>query len=381
MKTNSKYLAMALLIGALPLNSYAFESSARHAILMDFDTGTYIYTKNHDQKMAPASMSKLMTLYIIFEKLQNGSLSLDDKFTVSENAWRKGGAASGSSTMFLKIGEQVSVEELIKGIIIQSGNDACIVAAENISGSEEDFAVLMNETAEKMGLKNSSFANSTGWPHPDQKMSVEDLALLARELIYKYPEFYHLFSQKEYTHNGIKQGNRNPLLYKMDGADGLKTGHTDEAGFCLTASAVRNGRRLIEVMSGLSSNKERSEESERLMNYGFREFDNYNMLRAGTVMAQIPVWYGIKPTVDAVVATDIKQTVRRSHRQKYSMKVVYDEPLKAPVTKGDVIGKVRLTGPDGDEIDYDLIAKNDVAELGLGGKFVANLKYLLLGKK
>lgn len=381
MKDNVKLLMTAFVLTALSTEAGAFESAAKNAILMDFDTGAYLYTKDHDKKMAPASMSKLMTLYIIFDKLQNGTLSLDDKFTVSENAWRKGGAASGSSTMFLKIGEQISVEDLIKGIIIQSGNDACITAAENIAGSEEDFAVLMNDTAEKIGLKNSTFANATGWPHPDQKMSVEDLALLSRELIKKYPEFYHIFSQKEFTHNGIKQGNRNPLLYKMDGADGLKTGHTDEAGFCLTASAVRNGRRLIEVMSGLNSNKERSEEAERLMNYGFREFDNYNMLKAGDIMAAVPVWYGTEKTVNAVVADDIVQSVRRSQRQKYAMKVVYDEPLRAPVKKGDVIGKIKISMPDGGTMSYDLIAQKDVSELGFGGKFMANLKYLVFGKK
>lgn len=380
MKNNIRFAVLAMSC-LLPMRAGAFETAAHNAILMDFDTGAYIYTKNHDKRMAPASMSKLMTLYIIFDKLQNGTLSLDDKFSVSENAWRKGGAASGSSTMFLKIGEKISVEELIHGIIIQSGNDACIVAAENIAGSEEDFAVLMNETAEKIGLKNSSFANSTGWPHPDQQMSVEDLALLSRELIRKYPEFYHIFSQKEFTHNGIRQGNRNPLLYKMEGADGLKTGHTDEAGFCLTASAVRNGRRLIEVMSGMDSNKERSEEAERLMNYGFREFENYKILKAGQVMAEIPVWYGTKASVNAMVDEDVMQTVQRNQRQKYSMKVVYDEPLKAPIKKGDVVGRVKVTDPEGKSVYYDLRADDDIAKLGLGKRFWANLKYLLLGKK
>jgi D-alanyl-D-alanine carboxypeptidase (penicillin-binding protein 5/6) len=331
--------------------------------------------------MAPASMSKLMTLYIIFEKLQDGTLSLDDKFTVSENAWRKGGAASGSSTMFLNIGEQVAVEDLIKGIIIQSGNDACIVAAENIAGSEEDFADLMNETAEKIGLKNSSFANSTGWPHPDQKMSVEDLAILAKNIIQKHGEYYHIFSEKQFTHNGIKQGNRNPLLYSMEGADGLKTGHTDEAGFCLTASAARNGRRLIEVMSGMNSNKERADESERLMNYGFREFGNYKILNKGDVMAEIPVWYGADKTVKAVVSDDVLQTMRRNQRKKYSMKVVYDEPLKAPIKKGDVVAHAEVTDSQGQTDSYNLVADHDVKTMGLAGRFAANLKYLLFGSK
>ncbi len=376
-----KIVLTALLCSSIAFNAGAFETTARNAILIDYDTGAYIYTKNHDVQMAPASMSKLMTIYIIFDKLRTGSLSLEDTFTVSENAWRKGGAASGGSTMFLEIGEKVPVEDLLQGIIVQSGNDACIVAAENISGTEEDFAVLMNETAENIGLKNSTFANSTGLPHPDQKMSVEDLALLARRIIKEFPEFYYIFSEKEFTHNNIKQGNRNPLLYSMPGADGLKTGHTEEAGFCLTASVAKNGRRLIEVMAGMNSNKERSEEAERLMNYGFREFDNYQILSAGQVLAEVPVWYGVEKAVPLVVPDNVVETIRRSLRNQYGMKVVYDEPVKAPIKKGDVIGYAELSDPDGNVRKIDLAAGADVAELGLWGKFVANLKYLVLGNK
>ena len=374
-------LMVSLLACLVSFKVNAFETAAKNAILVDFDTGSYIYTKNHDKKMAPASMSKLMTLYIVFDKIKNGSLSLEDTFTVSENAWRKGGAASGSSTMFLKIGEEVSVENLLKGIIIQSGNDACITVAENIAGSEEDFAELMNETAEKIGLTNSSFANSTGWPHPDQQMSAEDLAKLSYLLIKDFNEYYHLFSQKEFTHNGIKQGNRNPLLYSMPYADGLKTGHTDEAGFCLTASAVKDGRRLIGVMAGMNSNKERSEEAEKLLNFGFREFSNYKLLNKGDTLATINVWYGKDKTVDAVVAKDVVETVRKSLRNKYDMKLTYKEPLKAPIKKGDIIAKLTLTYPQGETKDINLVAKNDVDEVSVFKKFVANLKYLLLGDK
>lgn len=376
-----KMFLTAILLSAVSSQAFAFDTAARNAILMDYDTGAYIYTKNHDVQMAPASMSKLMTLYIIFDKLRDGSLSLEDKFRVSENAWRKGGAASGSSTMFLKIGEKVSVEDLLQGIIVQSGNDACIVAAENISGTEEDFAVLMNETAEKLGLKNSTFANATGWPHPDQKMSAEDLALLAKRIIKEFPEYYHIFSEKYFTHNNIKQGNRNPLLYSMKGADGLKTGHTEEAGFCLTASAVRDGRRLIGVMAGMNSNKERSEEAERLMNYGFREFDNYKILTAGEVLAEVPVWYGKEKTVNMVVPEDVVETIRRSDKDEYKMKIVYDEPLKAPIVKGAVIGYAQLNDPEGNVRKINLVAANDVERMGVWGRFVANLKYLIFGDK
>lgn len=358
----------------------AFETSARNAILVDFDTGAYLYTKNHEDQMPPASMSKLMTVYLIFDKLKSGLLSLDDEFTVSENAWRKGGAASGGSTMFLKIGESVRVDDLLKGIIVQSGNDACIVAAENIAGSEEDFAALMNETAQKLGLKNSVFANSTGLPDENQLMSAEDLALLARALIKNFGEYYHIFKQKEFTHNGIKQGNRNPLLYSMSGADGLKTGHTEEAGFCLTGSAVRGGRRLIEVVAGLKSNKERSEESERLMSYGFREFKNVKIFEKGQVVGKVKVWYGKDKTVDMVVSNDVFQTVKKNELKNYTFKLVYDEPIKAPVKKGDVVGKVEMKTPAGTVETVLLVAERDVAKKGLFERLTANIKYYLKGK-
>ena len=376
-----KLIAGTFLSLLVSFEAFSFETTAKNAILVDYETGAYIYTKDHDKKMAPASMSKLMTLYVVFDKIKNGYLSLDDTFEVSENAWRKGGAASGSSTMFLKIGEKVKVEDLIKGIIIQSGNDACITVAENIADSEEDFAVLMNETAEKIGLKNSSFANSTGWPHPEHKMSVEDLAKLSKLLIENFGEFYHLFSQKEFTHNGIKQGNRNPLLYSMESADGLKTGHTDEAGFCLAASAIKNSRRLIGVMSGMNSNKERSEEAERLINYGFREFDNYKIFKKGDKFGTAKVWYGMTDNVDLVAPYDVVQTIKRNQKNKYELKVSYKEPIKAPIKKGDKIGKITLISPDGDKQHFPLVANTDVKQMGVFKKFVANLKYLLLGNK
>ncbi len=362
-------------------NGYAFETAAKNAILMDFDTGTYIYTKNHQEPMAPASMSKLMTVYIIFDRLKKGLLSLDDEFTVSENAWRKGGAASGGSTMFLKIGENVKIDDLLRGIVVQSGNDACIVAAENIAGSEEDFASLMNETARKIGLKNSIFANSTGLPDENQRMSAEDLAILARTIIKEYPEYYHIFQEKEFIHNGIKQGNRNPLLYSMTGADGLKTGHTEEAGFCLTGSALRGGRRLIEVVGGLSSNKERSEESERLMSYGFREFANYKVLSKGTVIEKAKVWYGTDQTVDMVVSDDVLLTLQKNQIKDYRFKVIYNEPLIAPIKKGSTVGVVELIAPSGDVKTVQLVAAKDVARIGLLKKIIENAKYYIRGSK
>lgn len=383
MKFKNRLFLSSMLISTMLLGvsnpAQAIETKAKNLILMDFDTGQYLYTKDAEKMIPPASMSKLMTIYMIFEKLKDGSLSMDDTFTVSENAWRKGGAASGSSTMFLNIGEKVRVGDLIHGIIIQSGNDACIVAAENISGSEEDFAAAMMEKAQKLGLHNSSFANATGWPHPDQKMSVEDLAKLARIIIKEFPDYYYLFSEKNYTHNNIKQGNRNPLLYSMPEADGLKTGHTEEAGFCLTGSAKRGDRRLISVMSGLSSNKERSEEAEKIMNWGFREFDNYKVLKQGQKIAEIPVWFGTEKNVDLLVNQDVLRTIKKSKTSKVRMTAVYDKPVKAPVKQGDKLGFVRVEVPGAQTEEIPLIANKDISKVGWFGKIRENIKYILFG--
>ena len=359
----------------------AYETTAKNAILMDFETGEYLFKKGITEAVPPASMSKLMTVYILASKIKDGSIKLSDTFTVSENAWRKGGAATGGSTMFLAIDDNVTVEDLIKGIVIQSGNDACIVVAENISGSEEDFAVLMNKTAQKLGLKNSSFANSTGLPHPDQKMSMEDLAILSQHIIKEFPDLYHYFSEKEFTYNKIKQGNRNPLLYSMKGADGLKTGHTEEAGFCLAASAVKNGRRLIEVMSGMSSNKERSEESERLMSWGFREFNNYKILNAGQNIGEAKVWYGQQKIVPLTVAADVIKTVHKSKTGDIKVTAEYDEPIKAPIKKGQKIGDIKVEIEGLAPLNIPLVAATDVKEVGFWGKFWANIRYFVFGAK
>lgn len=377
-KLYSSVLTAGLVLAGIG-SAGAIETQARNAILMDYDTGQYLYVKDHEKMVPPASMSKLMTVNMIFEKLKDGSLSLDDTFTVSERAWKLGGAASGGSTMFLKIGEKVRVEDILKGILIQSGNDACIVAAENLAGSEDDFAEMMNKRARELGLDNSSFANSTGLPHPDQKMSVEDLAKLARHIIKEFPEFYHIFSEKYYTHNNITQGNRNPLLYSMPNADGLKTGHTEEAGFCLTASAKKGERRLIEVMTGMNSNKERSEEAERLMEWGFREFNNYNLLNKGQTIAEIPVVFGSEKQVRLVVPETVKRTLKKSQAPKIKMTAVYDKPVKAPVAVGDKLGEVRIE-LDGQEMEnLPLVADRNVEKLGFFGRIGQNLKYLLFG--
>ena len=373
---------LAFMLGVLcAARAHAYETAAHNAILMDYDTGEYLFEKNIEEMVPPASMSKLMTVYILMSKIKDGSIGLTDTFSVSENAWRKGGAATGGSTMFLSIGDNVSVENIIKGIVIQSGNDACIVTAENIAGSEEDFAVLMNKTAEKLGLKNSIFANSTGLPHPDQRMSVEDLALLSRHIIQEFPDLYHYFSEKEFTYNNIKQGNRNPLLYSMKGADGLKTGHTEEAGFCLAASAVKNDRRLIEVMSGMSSNKERSDESERLMSWGFREFRNYKLFSKDQTVTKASVWYGARHSVDLTVGADVLKTVHGSQLENVKATAEFDEPVKAPIKAGQQIGVLKIEVPEQKTLEVPLVAANDVKKVGILGRFWANIKYFVFGAK
>ncbi|MBR1600655.1 MAG: D-alanyl-D-alanine carboxypeptidase [Alphaproteobacteria bacterium] len=376
-----KLSVTALLFSLACSSASAYETTARNAILMDFDTGEYLYEKNITEAVPPASMSKLMTVYILMSKIKDKSVKLDDTFSVSENAWRKGGAATGGSTMFLSIGDNVSVENLIKGIVIQSGNDACIVVAENISGSEEDFAVLMNKTAKQLGLQNSSFANSTGLPHPDQKMSMEDLAMLSRHIIKEFPDLYHYFSEKEFVYNNIKQGNRNPLLYTMKGADGLKTGHTEEAGFCLAASATRGDRRLIGVMSGMSSNKERSEESERLMSWGFREFNNYKLFDKGQVLASAKVWYGKDKTIDLTVDENVIKTLPVAAAENVEVSAEFDEPIKAPIIAGTRLGDLKISIQDGGTMTIPLVAAKDVQKIGLWGRFWANVKYFIFGAK
>lgn len=383
MKYCSKLLVSVVLSGVLfgVCKVNALETKARNLILVDYDTGQYLYGKDIDKMIPPASMSKLMTVYIVFSKLSDGSLSLDDTFSVSENAWRKGGAASGGSTMFLSIGDKVRVEDLLKGIIIQSGNDACIVVAENLAGSEEDFAIEMNKMAEKIGLNNSHFENATGLPHPDHRMSVEDLAKLARLLISEFPQYYHLFSQKEFVYHNIRQGNRNPLLYSMPYADGLKTGHTEEAGYCLTASAKKGNRRLIGVMTGLNSNKERSEEAEKIMSWGFREFNNYNILKRGAKIANIPVWYGRQDKVSMVVDENVVRTLKRNQTNEVKVVAVYNSPIKAPIKKGQQLGILKVKIPGKDDIEVPLVAANEVKKVNWWGKIRKNFNYLLMGDK
>ena len=379
--------AKALAFGALvfaamavaPRPATAMDTIAREAILLDAKTGAVLFNKDADNLMPPASMSKLMTIYLIFERLKQGSLSLEDEFVVSENAWRKGNWASGGSTMFLEPGQRVRVEDLIQGIIVQSGNDACVVVAESLAGSEDAFAELMTEKGKEIGLTNSTFRNASGWPHPEHRMTAHDLAVLARRTINDFPEYYHYYSERQFTYNNHTQHNRNELLGRVPGADGLKTGHTQNAGYGLTASAERNGRRLILVVNGLESKKARREEPQRLMEWGFREFKNYPLFKAGEEIDKIGIWLGDKAEVPLIVTDEMVLTLPRKERAGMKATVEYSTPVPAPVQAGDRMGTLTLTFPERDAIEVPLIAGDGAERLGLFGRVMSAVRSIILG--
>jgi D-alanyl-D-alanine carboxypeptidase (penicillin-binding protein 5/6) len=367
-------IGLVAILFTVPAMAAPIETAAGHAILIDFETGTVLLEKAADDPIPPASMSKLMTLYLVFDKLKHGELKLDDTLPVSEQAWRMQG-----SKMYVLVGDRVRVEDLLRGVVVQSGNDACIVLAEGIAGSEEAFAELMNERGRELGLTQSVFRNATGWPEPGHVMSVRDIALLSRHIIADLPEFYPLFSEIEFTYNKIKQGNRNPLLYKSMGVDGLKTGHTEEAGYGLSVSAMRDGRRLILVAHGLAGVNERSQEAERLIEWGFREFENATIAKAGQPIETAPVWFGTAAEVPLTVASDVRVTLPRSARRKLTAVVRFEGPLPAPVRKGDAVATLHLEAEGMPPMEIQLVAGADVERLGMMGRLGANLRYLLLG--
>jgi len=357
------------------------DTKAREAILIDPSTGTVILNKNADEQMPPASMSKLMTAYLLFESINDGRVSLDDKFRVSDNAWRKGGAASGSSTMFLPPKSEVRVEDLIRGIIVQSGNDACIVVAESLAGSEEAFARRMTDKAQELGMTGSNFMNATGWPHPEHRTTARDLATLSARIIQDFPELFSFYSEREFTYNGIRQSNRNPLIYGYAGADGMKTGHTSEAGYGLTGTAKQGDRRLIVVVNGLKSSKDRASESARILDWGFREFNNYSLFKAGDTIEIAPLWLGTKPTVALKIDRDIHLTMSRKSRRAMKVTVKYQSPISAPITAGQSVGTLTIEAPDFETIEAPLLAATDSQQLGMVGRLGAALEFLLWGQQ
>jgi len=322
-------------------------------------------------------MSKLMTLYIVFEKLIEGSLSLDTQFRVSEKAWRMGG-----SKMFVELNSRVSVDDLLRGIIVQSGNDACIVLAEGIAGSELQFVELMNFKKDQLGLSGSHYMNVTGWPHPEHFTTARDLAQLAHAIIRSFPKFYDYFHEKTFTYNGIKQGNRNPLLYTYSGADGLKTGHTQASGYGLTASAMRDGRRLIVVANGMSNVNERAREVERILDHGFTEYSNYTLFKSGDIVEQVQVWLGDNDKVPLIINSDVTVTLSRTQRRDLMVKVMTPGPIPAPVKKGAEVARLLVDiGGDKKQIEVPLVAGTEVGRLSAFGRIGAAFNHLLWGEQ
>ncbi|MDB5415660.1 MAG: D-alanyl-D-alanine carboxypeptidase [Rubritepida sp.] len=342
------------------------DTIARFVMLMDAETGAILLNKQADERMPPASMSKLMTMYVVFEWIKNGRLRLDQMLPVSDAAWRMGG-----SRMFLELNSTVSVEDLIRGVIIQSGNDACIVLAEAIAGSERAFAELMNTTARELGLTGSTFRNATGWPDPDHRMTARDLAVLSQRAIRDHPDSYRFYGERSFRWNNITQENRNPILGRVNGADGLKTGHTEEAGYCLVGSVKRGERRLILVVGGLPSMRTRLEESERLLEWGFREFDNVVLFRAADTIEEVPVYLGDRRTVPLVGGREVVATVPRGWRDSLQAKVRFDAPVPAPVVKGQELGRLEVTGRGVPPMTLPLYAGADVDRLGVFARIPA----------
>ncbi|MFB9972159.1 D-alanyl-D-alanine carboxypeptidase family protein [Pseudoroseomonas cervicalis] len=350
------------------------DTSARQALLMDADTGAVLLEKSADERMPPSSMSKLMTMYVVFDLLKQGRLRLDQTLPVSERAWRMGG-----SKMFVELGSAVSVENLARGVIIQSGNDACIVLAEGISGSEQQFAELLNEYARKLGLNDSTFRNATGWPDPEHRMTARDLATLARHLINDFPQYFAFYSERSFQWNGINQENRNPLLGRVPGADGLKTGHTEDAGYGLTGTVKRGDRRLILVVNGLTSMRARGEESERLMEWGFREFENVVLFRAADTVEAAPVYLGEQSTVPLVGGKDMVLTLPRQWRRNLTVKLRYNGPIPAPIAKGQEVGQLDVSGQGVPPMVLPLYAGADVPKLGLIPRIPAVIARMVSG--
>ena len=348
------------------------DTPANYAYLLDLSSDTVLMEKAADQPTAPASMSKMMTVLMVLERLKAGTLHMDDTFPVSEKAWKMGG-----SKMFVEIGRRVRVDDLLHGIIVQSGNDACIVVAEGLAGSETAFAAEMTARGRELGLLESNFVNSTGWPEEGHVMSSRDLATLARALVEQYPEYYDIFAEQSFTYNEITQQNRNPMLSKDIGADGLKTGHTEESGYGLTASAKRGERRLVLVLNGLESATLRAREAERLLEWGFRSFEGVTLFEAQDKVEEAAVWLGERASVPLVLADKMAVTLPRAALRNMEVSIRYDAPVPTPIRKGQELGVLRVSAPGVDPVERPLLAGADVEALGPVGRVLAVTEHWL----
>jgi D-alanyl-D-alanine carboxypeptidase (penicillin-binding protein 5/6) len=362
-----------------PSPAAAYESTAKQAILVDLTGHRVLYEKNADQHMPTSSMSKMMTIYMVFDALKAGKIKLDDTLTVSEKAWRET-YKQDESSMFLPIGAQVAVEDLIRGVIIQSGNDATVVLAEGLGGSEAEFVTEMNDKVKQLGMNDSHFMNPHGMPDPEHYSTARDLATLAGHLIEDFPEYYHFFGELDFTYNKIKQGNRNPLLYRAGlGVDGLKTGHTDAGGYGLTASAIRNGRRLIVVVNGLPNMQARADDPAGLLDYGFNEFKSYVLFKPGETIENAVTWEGVTPSVPLTIDAPVAVTLSFAERKGLKAVVDMPETVKAPIALGQPIGKLVVSAPGLPDRSYPLKAATAIERLGFFPRLSMAAGYMLGG--
>ena len=351
------------------------KSPAKQVIIYDHEADEVLFEKNADQIMKPASMAKVMTAYIIFDKLKDQSLQMSDTFLVSNRAWRMGGSRS-----FLELNTNVSIKDLLLGLIVQSGNDAAVVLAEGVSGEEEAFAREMNRYAKILGMNNTYFTNATGWPHPDLKTTSRDLIILTRNIINNFPKLYELFNEKIFTYNNIKQSNRNPLLYSMNGADGLKTGHTNESGYGLIGSVKKNNRRVSIVINGLNSKKKRTFESKRLFNIVFRETALLSLFNDKKSLAKANVWLGKQPQVDLVAEKAFKKIISPLELNKTKIKIEWQDPISAPIAKGDKVGNIFIDIPGKELIKQNVVSSQSIDTMSTFMKAKSILMYLLYGE-
>ena len=360
----------------------AFDVKARTAILLDYLSGEILFEKDADKSIYPASMTKIMTAIIAFDLIRSGDLNLDEKFLVSENAWRL--SSAGYSSMFIMVGDEVSVENLLRGIIVASGNDACVSLAEGIAGTEDEFAVMMTAKAKEIGMDNTNFANSSGINNTENVSTVRDIMIMSRYLIKEFPEEYKYFAEKEFTWDRtggdpITQGNRNPLLYKSLGADGIKTGYLAVEKYSLASSVERNGRRLIAVGSGFNTKNDRSRESAKLLTWGLTNFDLVEITKANTPIEDIDVWLGKKDTVKTYIKNDIYKTIPKAKKRLLKVSLNYNGPIQAPIKKDDILGKLKLIF-DGELIEeYDLLAYEDVKKLNVFSRLMKSINFLIWG--
>ena len=374
MKKYLIHIAVFLLMLTPASHAAYIDTDAEVAVVIDGHTGKVLFSKDKDKKTYPASLTKIMTTLIIFEKLANETLSLDDKFLVSEKAWRE---REGSS-MFVEVDKEIRVEDLLRGIIVQSGNDACIVVAENIAGTEESFAKMMTQKAKEIGMKNTNFTNSTGMYDKDNYSTVYDIALLSMHLINEYPQYYHLFAETEFEWSGIKQNNRNSLLYKNMGVDGLKTGHLSKSGYGLAASAVDQNRRVISVVNGFESTQKRTQGSSRLITWAFREFTNLKLFEKEDIVGQVEISGASSKESDVSTGEEIIITVPKSKRDGLTTNIVVDDNISAPLNAGDKVGYLEISVPGEENQTYELYATNEIDRSNIFVRFFNYLINLIL---